>query len=136
MPMVEGGILVEKDIALRNALNSVLRDEYITDCDRALRKWNKALEQEGVSTRLTLPSPRFHRHQGIYAGHHFNPAGELIGRDEFEANTPKWLLTPADNDYLISIMKPVYEPGKFANWIAPPSKGIEGQPVNFEYVRL
>jgi benzoyl-CoA 2,3-dioxygenase component B len=80
---------------------------------------------------LTLPSPRFHRHQGIYAGHHFNPAGELISREEFEANTPKWLLTPADNDYLISIMKPVYEPGKFANWIAPPSKGIEGQAVEF-----
>jgi hypothetical protein len=33
-------------------------------------------------------------------------------------------------------MKPVYEPGKFANWIAPPNKGIEGRPVEFEYVRL
>ena len=83
-----------------------------------------------------MPSPRFHRHQGIYAGHYFNPAGELISREDFDANTPTWLLTPADNDYLISIMKPVYEPGKFANWIAPPSKGIEGQPVDFEYVRL
>ena len=30
---------------------------------------------------------------------------------------------------------PVYEPGKFANYIAPPVRGINRQPVNFEYVR-
>ena len=136
LPQVEGGILVDKDIPLRNAMNAVLRDEYIADCEKALRKWNKALEQEGSTTRLTLPNPRFHRHQGIYAGHIFNPDGQLISEDEFEANKHRWLLVPEDNDYLISIMKPVYEPGKFANWIAPPSRGIEGQPEEFEYVKL
>jgi benzoyl-CoA 2,3-dioxygenase component B len=136
MPQVEAGVLVEKDIPLRNAMNAVLRDEYIADCEKALRKWNKVLEEEGASVRLTLPSPRFHRHQGIYAGHTFNPAGELISDAEFEANKHRWLLVPEDNDYLISIMKPCYEPGKFANWIAPPSKGIEGQPMEFEYVKL
>ena len=43
---------------------------------------------------------------------------------------------PADNDYLLSIMKPVYEPGKFAGWIGPPRTGINRQPVDFEYVRF
>jgi benzoyl-CoA 2,3-dioxygenase component B len=33
-------------------------------------------------------------------------------------------------------MRPVYEPGKMAGWIAPPSKGINNQPLGFEYVRL
>jgi benzoyl-CoA 2,3-dioxygenase component B len=33
-------------------------------------------------------------------------------------------------------MQAVYEPGKIANWIAPPPKGINGRPVEFEYVRL
>jgi benzoyl-CoA 2,3-dioxygenase component B len=33
-------------------------------------------------------------------------------------------------------MKPVVEPGKFANWIAPPARGINGKPIDFEYVRL
>jgi benzoyl-CoA 2,3-dioxygenase component B len=33
-------------------------------------------------------------------------------------------------------MTPVTEPGKFAGWIAPPSRGINGQPVDFEYVKL
>jgi benzoyl-CoA 2,3-dioxygenase component B len=30
----------------------------------------------------------------------------------------------------------VLEPGKFANWIAAPARGINGQPVEFEYVRF
>jgi benzoyl-CoA 2,3-dioxygenase component B len=31
---------------------------------------------------------------------------------------------------------PVTEPGKFANWIAPPARGINAQPIDFEYVRF
>lgn len=136
LPIVEGGKVIDKDVPLRNAMNEVLRDQYVLDCERALRRWNKNLEEEGSKTRLTLPSRRFHRHQGIYADHNFDPAGNLITPEEFEANRRKWVLRPEDNDYLLSIMKPVYEPGKFANWIAPPSKGIEGRPMEFEYVRF
>ncbi len=32
-------------------------------------------------------------------------------------------------------MHPVTEPGKIANWIAPPATGIKGKPFEFEYVR-
>src|SRR5690606_16180236 len=136
VPVVDGGKLREEDVPMRNAMNEVLRDAYVADCERALNKWNKVLEEEGSPTRLTLPSRRFHRHQGIYAGHTFDPAGNLISADEFAARRDEWLLVPDDNAYLLSIMKPVYEPGKFANWIAPPRKGIEGRPLEFEYVRL
>ncbi len=136
LQVVDGGRLTERDVPLRNAMNEVLRDSYIKDCDRALRKWNRTLEAAGSSNRLSLPSRRFHRHQGIYTDHHFNPAGELISADEWEKNKDRWVLTPADNDYLLSIMKPIYEPGKFANWISPPNRGIDGQPLEFEYVKL
>jgi benzoyl-CoA 2,3-dioxygenase component B len=34
-----------------------------------------------------------------------------------------------------SLMTPVTEPGKMASWIAAPSAGIHGRPVDFEYVR-
>ena len=30
---------------------------------------------------------------------------------------------------------PVYKPGQFANYIAPPQRGINRQPIDFEYVR-
>jgi benzoyl-CoA 2,3-epoxidase subunit B len=33
-------------------------------------------------------------------------------------------------------MQPVYERGKMAAWIAPPARGINGKPVDFEYVRI
>jgi benzoyl-CoA 2,3-dioxygenase component B len=125
LPVVDGGRLVERDVPLRNAMNEVLRDSYITDCERALRKWNRTLEEAGSPTRLSLPSRRFHRHQGIYADHRFNPEGELVSQSAWDRDHGRWLLRPEDNDYLLSIMKPVYEPGKFANWIAPPNKGIE-----------
>ena len=136
LPVVEEGRLGERDVPLRNAMNEVLRDNYVQDCERALRKWNRTLEEMGSPTRLSLPSRRFHRHQGIYADHNFDPAGNLLNDAQFEAGRSKWLLTPADNAYLCSIMKPCYEPGKFANWIAPPNKGIEGRPVDHQYVRL
>jgi benzoyl-CoA 2,3-dioxygenase component B len=136
IPVVENGRVVEQDVPLRNAMNEVLRDAYVADCERAMRKWNKTLEAAGSPTRLSLPSRRFHRHQGIYAEHTFDPQGNPISAAELEANRGKWLLVPEDNAYLLSIMKPCYEPGKFANWIAPPNKGIEGQPIEFEYVRL
>ena len=34
-----------------------------------------------------------------------------------------------------SLMHGVYAPGKIANWVAPPAKGIDGLPVDFEYVK-
>ncbi|MCA9696560.1 MAG: hypothetical protein KC431_03460 [Myxococcales bacterium] len=118
LPVVENGRLTTREVPMRNAMNEVLRDEYIKDCERALRKWNAILEEEGSERRLTLPSRRFHRHQGLYADFCFDPEGNLIDRATFEAKADQWLLGPEDKRYLDSIMKPVREPGKFANWIA------------------
>ena len=128
--------MVEEEVPYRNAINEVLRDEYIDDCQRALRKWNRTLEKAGLETRLTLPSRRFHRHQGLYSEHSFDPEGNVITKDRYEANSGRWLLNSDDNDYLVSIMNQVIEPGKMANWISAPARGINGQPLEFEYVRL
>ena len=136
LPVVENGRLTTREVPMRNAMNEVLRDEYIKDCERALRKWNAILEEEGSERRLTLPSRRFHRHQGLYADFCFDPEGNLIDRATFEAKADQWLLGPEDKRYLDSIMKPVREPGKFANWIAPPSHGLKGKSIDYEYVRF
>ena len=98
--------------------------------------WNRTLEKAGLDFRFTLPSRRFHRNIGIYTGHHYNPAGEPITAEEFESQRSQWLPSAADKAFVDSLMKPVVEPGKIANWIAPPAKGINRRESAFEYVRL
>jgi benzoyl-CoA 2,3-dioxygenase component B len=136
LPVVEDGRLVQREVPLRNALNEVLRGEYVHDCERALARWNKFIAEEGVDYKLRLPSTRFHRHVGEYAGHFFDTDGELIAEEEFERRRAEWLPTLEDREYVRSLMHPVTEPGKIANWIAPPAAGIKGRPFDFEYVRL
>jgi benzoyl-CoA 2,3-dioxygenase component B len=121
---------------MRNALNEVLRGEYVRDCERAMTRWNKYLADAGVRAQLYLPSTRFHRHVGEYAGHFFDVEGKLISEAEFESRRAEWLPTIEDREYVRSLMHPVTEPGKIANWVAPPSAGIKGLPFEFEYVRL
>jgi len=136
MKVVEEGQLKDREVPLRNALNEVLRGEYVRDCEKGLARWNKTLADEGIGDRLFLPSTRFHRHLGEYAGHHFDIEGNLITVEEFERRKAEWLPTMEDREYVRSLMHPVVEPGKIANWIAPPATGIKGKPFEFEYVRL
>lgn len=136
LPVVENNRLTTREVPLRNALNEVLRGEYVKDCERGLARWNKALEEEGIPTRLFLPSTRFHRHQGEYANHFFDLEGNLISKESFDAQLGGWLPSEEDRQYLHSQMQPVTEPGKITNWIAPPKSGVGGKSFDFEYVRL
>jgi benzoyl-CoA 2,3-epoxidase subunit B len=125
-----------QDVPLRNAMNEVLRGEYVEDSQRGIDKWNKQIEAAGVDFRITLPSTRFHRAGGIYAGMHFDPQGNPVSDADWEKRKGEWLPTEADDAYISSLMtEPIYEPGKMANWIAAPKHGIKGRPVEFEYVR-
>jgi benzoyl-CoA 2,3-epoxidase subunit B len=131
------GKLEHEDVPLRNAMNEVLRDAYVEDSQRGVDKFNKALEERGLDAPLTLPSRRFHRAVGIYAGVHATPSGELVSTDEWERRRDEWLPSASDVAFVKSLMtQPVLEPGKIANWIAPPRRGIKGRPVEFEYARF
>jgi benzoyl-CoA 2,3-dioxygenase component B len=136
LTVVEDGRLVPREVPLRNALNEVLRGEYVRDCERALTRWNKFIADEGLEAVLYLPSMRFHRHVGEFAGHYFDVQGNFLTEEEFAARKAEWLPSLADREYVGSLMHPVTEPGKIANWIAPPAAGIKGKPFEFEYVRL
>jgi benzoyl-CoA 2,3-dioxygenase component B len=133
---VVGERVISREVPLRYALNEVLRDEYVKDSERALTRWNKYLADEGINAQLYLPSSRFHRHVGEYLNHDFDVHGNLISKEEFERRREEWLPTLADREYVGSLMVPVTEPGKIANWIAPPSTGINNKAFDFEYVRL
>lgn len=136
MDVWENGKVVHKDIAMRNALNEVLRTEYIKDCQRGVDRWNKTIAEEGIQFELTLPSHKFHRQIGMWANLPFTPKGELISDAAWKAARDQWLPTESDEAYVKSLMQPVTERGKMASWIAPPAKGINNLPEDFEYVRM
>ncbi len=136
LDVVRDGKSVVDQVPLRNAMNELLRAEYRKDCERVVKRWNRALEDAGSHVQVSLPDTRFFRRQGIYAGSHFDPKGNLISAAEFAAGADTWLPTESDRAYVGSLMKPVLEPGKMANWIAAPARGIDGKPVEYEYVRL
>jgi benzoyl-CoA 2,3-dioxygenase component B len=136
LPVPRDGRVSEEEVPLRNAMNEVLRDEYVEDCQRGVDRWNKRLADADVSERLHLPSKRFYRHIGLYADMPFDPRGALVAPDEWARRRGEWLPSEADRAFVRSLMIPVREPGKIANWIARPARGIRGLPFEYEYVRL
>ena len=136
MELCRGGAPAVEEVPMRNAMNEVLRDGYIADCQRGVDKWNKTIAAQGIDFVLTLPSRRFHRHIGAWAEACCDPAGAIVGRERWQAERDAWLPSAADRAYIESLMqRPVYDPTQMANWIAPPKQGIKGRPVDFEYVR-
>jgi benzoyl-CoA 2,3-dioxygenase component B len=136
LEVVRDAELTVVEIPLRNAMNEVLRDWYVGDCQAGVDRWNRILERHGISDRLCLPDRKFNRAIGQFAGFHFDPDGRFLTADEWARRREEWLPAPADKAYLLSIMnQPVYEPGCFANYIAPPQRGIKGKPISFEYLR-
>ena len=135
MEVLEAGKVVTKDVAMRNSLNEVLRTEYIKDCARGVERWNKTIRDEGIEFELKLPSNKFHRQIGIWATVPFSPSGEMLTPEQWDAQSANWLPSTDDETYIKSLMHPVYEPGKMANWISPPAKGINNLPGEFEYVK-
>jgi len=135
MEVLKDRKVATEDVPMRNAMNEVLRDDYVEDSQRGVTRWNKTLEDAGISDRLKMPHRRFHRQVGIYSGHFFTPEGELITEDEWNRRRYEWLPSEEDQAYIKSLMHPVVEPGKIASWIAPPRSGVKGKPFEFEYVR-
>ena len=136
MDVPRDGKVVHEDVPLRNAMNEVLRDAYVEDCQRGVDKWNRTIAAHGIQFELKLPSRRFHRHIGLYADAWADPSGNLLTKEQWTARKDEWLPSEADKTYVKSLMtKPIYDPKQMANWIAPPKQGIKGRPVDFEYVR-
>lgn len=130
---VEDGRLVDVEIPALTALNADLRAEYVADCVTGVNRWNRILG--GLGT-LYLPHVAFNRQVGAFAGHHVTPSGRVIDRPTWETRCGDWLPTPADKTFVRSLMRPVYEPGKIAAWLAPPRNGINGRPLDYEYVHF
>ena len=126
----------KESVSLRNAMNEVLRNAYIKDCEIGVKRWNMQISRAGFDFQLRLPSPRFRRAIGVWANAPTDPQGKAISREQFERDMPGWIPSEGDRAFVISLMQRVVEPGKMAGWIAPPDRGINNLPVDYEYVKL
>jgi benzoyl-CoA 2,3-dioxygenase component B len=133
---VKNGALQEKEVPMLNALNEVLRDDFIADSVAGVERWNRVIVKAGIDAKLTVPHKAFNRKIGALAGLKLSPQGQVVSDVAFAADQDKWLPSSSDRAFVASLMGRVVEPGKFANWIAPPAMGINRNPVDFEYVRF
>ncbi|MGH1360471.1 MAG: benzoyl-CoA 2,3-epoxidase subunit BoxB [Burkholderiaceae bacterium] len=125
-----------REVPMRNAMNEEVRLSYVKDCELGFKRWNRSIERAGFDFRLTLPSTRFRRGIGAWAGVPVNPEGQRISQETYDANLYRWIPSEQDRAYVKSLMVKVHEPGKMANWIAPPDRGINNQAIEYEYVSL
>ena len=133
---IENGQLVHRTVPALTSINMRLRDDYTRDAAGGVGRWNKIIEKSGVKFEMKLPHEAFHRKIGVFADKLFNPEGVLVSGEAYDRGVTDWLPTHADGDFIQSLMKPCYEVGKYASWIAPPKVGIDNKPGDFEYVKL
>ncbi|MFL6650301.1 MAG: benzoyl-CoA 2,3-epoxidase subunit BoxB [Sulfurifustaceae bacterium] len=133
---VVDGRFVERQAPALNALNERLRDDFIRDSIAGVGRWNRVMQKNGIPFELKVPHKAFNRRIGPLANVRVSPDGRIVTQAEWDANVSSWLPTETDRRFVQSLMGRVVEPGKFANWIAPPPMGINKQPINFEYVRF
>ena len=134
MPLqMPGGV---QEVPMLNALNEVMRESYLKDCEIGMRRWNRAIERAGHDLRLTLPNIRFRRSIGAWAGLPVDTLGNMMAKDEYERRKDEWVPSDVDRTFVKSLMQKVVTPGKMAGWIAPPERGINNLAVEYEYVHL
>ncbi len=126
-----------QNVAALNTMNERLRDDYVKDVEEGLARINRVIEKHDVEFEIKLPHRAFNRQIGLFAGERVTPEGKIISEREWLANAPNWLPTDKDRQYVKSLMvSPIIKPGQFANWIAPPQRGINKLPIDHEYVRF
>jgi benzoyl-CoA 2,3-dioxygenase component B len=136
MEVLEEGVLSPREVPLRNAMNEVLRDEYVSDNEKGIEYFNKICERNHVDFRFALPHRRFNRRIGMFSEARFDPSGARIDEATWDRHVDGWLPSAAERELVRSLMVSCHTPGKIAGWIAPPAKGIDGKPFEYEYVRL
>ena len=131
------GAFRKVDVPALNALNERLRDAFVADVQTGIGRINRVIRSFEVDFELKLPHAAFNRRVGAFAEMDVTPQGAVIDAGAWRRQEEDWLPSASDRAYVGSLMpEAITDPGKFANWIAPPSRGINHQPIDFEYVRL
>jgi benzoyl-CoA 2,3-dioxygenase component B len=130
------GKIQNQDAAALSALNMRLRDDYVTDANIGVTRWNKVIADAGIPFAIALPHVAFHRHIGEFAKINADVNGNMLSDAEWAARRNEFLPSDGDKEFIESLMQPQMEPGKYAGWIAPPRLGIDNKPGDFEYVKI
>ena len=133
--LTNGDIKLVDEPAL-SAINMRLRDDFTKDCQGGVNRWNKVIEKSGIKFELKLPHVAFHRLIGEFKDVEASPDGKLLPSGEWKSRRGEWLPSDDDGAFVGSLMKPCWDRGKFASWIAPPKVGIDNKGGDFEYVRI
>jgi len=136
LTMLEDGAIKEIEYNALLAVNERLRDDYVEDCQIGVNRWNKVMKRHKINFELKLPHRGFHRAIGTFSEAKISPDGNVISKAEWDKNADNWLPSEEDRAFVISLQKACIEPGKIASWVAPPSRGIDGHPFDYEYVRF
>jgi len=130
------GKIVEKDVPALTAVNMRLRDDYSRDAAGGVKRWNAIIRKNGFDFELALPHEGFHRQIGVFNAAPIAPDGTVITNEAWLSQKDSWLPSGEDGAFIQSLMKPCWESGEYAGWIAPPRVGIDNKPGDFEYVQL
>jgi len=133
--VVDGSVQIVDTPAL-SAINARLCDDYIDDCEKVMKRWNRVLDTYEIDYSLSLPHRAFSRAVGEFSDVFVDDKGTIIPENEWHERQTEWLASDADLEYILSLMQPELNAGKYASWIAAPKAGINGQPGNFEYVKV
>jgi benzoyl-CoA 2,3-dioxygenase component B len=132
----QGGVKKEV-VSSRNAMNEITRNAYVKDCEIGLKRWNMQIKRAGYEgSQLKLPSTRFRRAIGAWANAPADPDGRILDREPYEQRLSSWIPSESDRAFVQGLMQRVVVPGNMAGWIAPPERGINNLPLEYEYVRL
>ncbi|MGC1891205.1 MAG: benzoyl-CoA 2,3-epoxidase subunit BoxB, partial [Stellaceae bacterium] len=111
LPDGKGGVIPEV-VPMRSAMNEVSRAAYLKDCEIGVQRWNRLIQEAGHDFQLVLPSLRFRRSVGAWAGIYTDPQGKPISPEEWRARQYDWLPSDQDRAFVGSLMQRVTEPGK------------------------
>jgi benzoyl-CoA 2,3-dioxygenase component B len=128
----EGEHLVPRSTPSAEAMNEIVRNAYVRECESVVARWNRVIQQScGDNFRLRLPHRRFNRRRGLYSNDCFDTEGLPCSRERVAASLP----TKNDREHVCSLMVPVRESGRVAHWLAPPRQRIDRKPLSFQFVR-
>src|SRR6201997_499358 len=75
---LKDGTILLQDVPALSALNMRLRDDYVTDCNVGVSRWNAVIDKYGVKFKIKLPHVAFHRHIGEFADIHADDDGNAV----------------------------------------------------------